>query len=80
MLNAFSRDIRSICAQENTGVHSVVPSLVEHVSLKVILTNMVRSSPLVYPLLFQPRCGSVLYPRPLKTKMPGDRSPGILFA
>src|SRR5271163_2447435 len=34
MLNAFFRDIRSIRAQENIGVHSGAPSLVEHFSLK----------------------------------------------
>jgi hypothetical protein len=30
MLNAFSRDIRSIRAHENIGVHSGAPLLVEH--------------------------------------------------
>ena len=30
MPNAFSRDIRSIRAQENIGVHSGAPLLVEH--------------------------------------------------
>src|SRR5262249_53038886 len=30
MLDAFSRDIRSIRAQENIGVHSGAPLLVEH--------------------------------------------------
>jgi len=30
MLNAFSREIRSIRAQENIGVHSGAPLLVEH--------------------------------------------------
>jgi hypothetical protein len=30
MLDAFSRDIRSIRAQENIGVHSGPPVLVEH--------------------------------------------------
>ena len=34
MLNAFSRDVRSIRAQENIGVHSGTPLLVEHFSLK----------------------------------------------
>jgi hypothetical protein len=34
MLNSFSRDIRSIRAQENIGVHSGAPLLVEHFSLK----------------------------------------------
>src|SRR5262249_14579730 len=50
MLNAFSRDIRSISAQENIGVHLGAPLLVEHFPKKVILTLicMVRSSPSVY--------------------------------
>src|SRR5262249_42973737 len=42
MLNAFSRDIRSIRAQENIGVHSRAPLLVEHppkVILAVIRSN-----------------------------------------
>jgi hypothetical protein len=30
MLNAFSRDIRSVRAQENIGVHLEAPLLVEH--------------------------------------------------
>src|SRR5580693_7928360 len=34
MLNAFSRDIRSIRAQEKIGVHSGPPLLAEHFSLK----------------------------------------------
>jgi len=34
MFNAFSRDIRSIRAQENIGVHSEAPLLVEHFSQK----------------------------------------------
>jgi hypothetical protein len=61
------------------GVHSVAPSLVEHISLKVILTNMVRSSPSVYPSHFSLGAIRSCIHAPLKTKMPGDCSPGILF-
>jgi hypothetical protein len=38
MLNAFSRDIRSVRAQENIGVHLGAPLLVEHFPENVILT------------------------------------------
>src|ERR1700677_1151653 len=38
MLNAFSRDIRSVRAQENIGVHLGAPLLVEHFPEEVIHT------------------------------------------
>src|SRR5215470_15316662 len=38
MLNAFSRDIRSIRAYENIGVHSGAPLLSEHFSKVTVLT------------------------------------------
>src|SRR5215831_16607983 len=48
MLNAFSREIRSIRAQENIGVHSGLRCSSNIFPKKVILTYMVRSSPSVY--------------------------------
>jgi hypothetical protein len=41
MLNAFSRDIRPIRAQENIGVHSGLPCSSNIFPKKVILTYMV---------------------------------------
>jgi hypothetical protein len=47
MLNAFSRDIRSVRAQENIGVHLGAPWLVEHFPEKsdpYLLSNRRRPS------------------------------------
>jgi hypothetical protein len=48
MLDAFSRDFRSIRAQENIGVHSGLPCSSNIFPGKVTLIYMVRSSPSVY--------------------------------
>jgi hypothetical protein len=42
MLNAFSRDIRSIRAQENIGVHLGAPLLVEHFPSPAPLLDLVE--------------------------------------
>jgi hypothetical protein len=45
MLNAFSRDIRSVRTQENIGVHLGTPSLVEHCPEKSSLLIVDRRRP-----------------------------------
>src|SRR5215470_11001184 len=70
MLNAFSRDIRSIRAQENIGVHSGAPLLVEHFPQKSdpylygpIVAVRLRANLEAHSWTNEPHCVSTVDPK-----------------